>query len=64
VSPRFRVGFEHEAVSSNLTDKHPDLVPIVDTDTVFAFGKVVALCPDKDTAEMLVGLLNEATVGR
>lgn len=56
--PRFRVGFESPSVKSALTEAHPDMTPIVDTETVFAFGTVVALCPSEDAAVMLVKLLN------
>lgn len=61
VKPRFRVGFESSEVKSIITDRHPDLTPIIDTNTVFAFGRVIALCPDADSAKTVVEMLNRAS---
>lgn len=55
---RYRIGFENPGTASGITDHNPDLIPIVDMGTPFAFGDVVALVTTQEMAEKIVVFLN------
>ena len=55
---RYRVGFENPEIKSGITERNPGFPAIVDTNSVFAFGAVVAICDNQDIAERIVDLLN------
>lgn len=56
---RYTVGFEDKDVTSLLTASYPDLIPVVDHKSVFAFGMALALCNTVEDAEKLANKLNK-----
>ena len=59
--PRFCVGFADGHVRSGITERNPDMVPVVDTHTPFFFGEVVALAVDAPWARIIADALNRST---
>lgn len=58
---RFRVGWESNSVKSTFTEGCPaGSMPVIDTQTPFAFGTVLCVCPNKQVADALCQLLNSA----
>ena len=53
---RYRVGFE-DGVSCPLRDKI-DLIPVVDTEGVFAFGEAIAFCLSESGAKSVADAMN------
>lgn len=60
MNARYKVDFSTPSIRFAITERNPDLIPIVDTQTPFFFGEVVALCTTKDLAHRIVNLLNAA----
>jgi hypothetical protein len=56
---RYRVGFD-EGVSCIAKDLYPDLFLVVDTDSVFGYGEVVAMCFNQHDAKKVCDDLNIA----
>jgi hypothetical protein len=54
---RYKIGFS-DGVKSFLSEKNPDMIPIVDMKTCFAFGVTVALATDLAMAQKIVDALN------
>lgn len=58
---RYRIGFADPTVKSPLTERNPDYIPVVDTQSPkpeYALGEVVALVADASMAERVCALLN------
>lgn len=55
---RYRVGFTNGVTCAKLTED-PDLIAVVDTKNVFAFGIAIAFCTEQHDAEQLVEKLNK-----
>lgn len=58
MNARYRIGFKEPGVFSYVTEHNPGLIPIVDTETPFAYGDVVALATTQEMAEKIVVFLN------
>jgi hypothetical protein len=56
---RYTVGFTDKGISSGITSLYPELIPVIDHESVFAFGIVSALCNTKEDATILVNKLNK-----
>ena len=55
---RYRIGFESPTTKSTWTEANLGYIPVVDYETPFVFGSVVALFTDKELAQTVVDFLN------
>lgn len=55
---RYRIGFADPGIKSHATERNPNHVPVVDTDSKHPYGEVVALVADSVMAERICALLN------
>ena len=55
---RYRVGFP-DGVTCGTLSANPDLIAVIDTKNIFAFGVAIAFCSSQYDAEQLAEKLNK-----